>query len=161
MLSGKIRLFVVHVQSFGCPHVVKHPSTQRQWKGGSQCTCSLKGCWVFRTAQKRTIRMATWYTLAHQNGLRKEKYREYSWGLFFFRPKVASNGMNRISFEFSCLMMCDVSIRFWTTLILAILNISHLRSAGSTRAIGCDWLCTGGSARTTKGPRGPKGPRTS
>ena len=53
MLSGKIRLFVVHVQSFGCPHVVKHPSTQRQWKGGSQCTCSLKGCWVFRTAQKK------------------------------------------------------------------------------------------------------------
>jgi hypothetical protein len=39
-------IVLVHVQSFGC-----------------HCTCSLKGCWVFRTEQK-WIRMASWYAIA-------------------------------------------------------------------------------------------------
>ena len=122
-------IVLVRVQSFGCPNVVTHMSTQRQRKHEVLAFAFwVVGCSALNKHGSECVRMASWYKLARRISSLRQEYRDYSSGLFLCGPQVASNGMNRILFGFlcfsmffSCWMICD---DLCTLLILAILFIS-------------------------------------
>ena len=96
-------IVLVHVQSFGCPNVVTHMSTQRQRKHEVLVFAFwVVGCSALNKHGSECVRMASWYKLARRISSLRQEYRDYSSGLFLCGPQVASNGMNRILFGFLC-----------------------------------------------------------
>ena len=154
-------IVLVRVQSFGCPNVVTHMSTQRQRKHEVLVFAFwVVGCSALNKHGSECVRMASWYKLARRISSLRQEYRDYSSGLFLCGPQVASNGMNQILFGFLCVfhvffMLDDL---WWFVHPFASLFISFsFAPCWQHQSHRCDWLCTGGSARTTKGPRGLKG----
>ena len=135
-------IVLVRVQSFGCPNVVTHMSTQRQRKHEVLAFAFwVVGCSALNKHGSECVRMASWYKLARRISSLRQEYRDYSSGLFLCGPQVASNGMNQILFGFLCVFhvffhagwFVMICAPFWFLQFFSFL--SHLHPAGSTRAI--------------------------
>ena len=81
-------IVLVRVQSFGCPNVVTHMSTQRQRKHEVLAFAFwVVGCSALNKHGSECVRMASWYKLARRISSLRQEYRDCSSGLFLCGPQ--------------------------------------------------------------------------